>query len=240
MSGAVQPEDGGAAPDLAAEWRKVTGPAVAGADGSVNGGGGAADDGAPAPVETPMAIEQFNVFVRREMRLLWRQRYTALSDLCLVCLGAAVLGASHTNLPLREVDSMATLNTIVVGLTTAVPALRTFGANRHTYWREASAGVHRVAYCVAVMVAMLPMMVASAAVHTVITQTLMVLRTPTILMFCLVLGAMWAATGLGHLVSSVFGPHTSQLAVVVLVLVSTILCGGAPRAASCPPALPPR
>ncbi|KAJ7380832.1 hypothetical protein OS493_007222 [Desmophyllum pertusum] len=74
-------------------------------------------------------------------------------------------GALRKEAPLEEFFTLVTLSSLAIGLTAMLSALRCFGSNRTTFWRESASGINRVSYFVAVNVAQIPIILITPMVY---------------------------------------------------------------------------
>lgn len=177
----------------------------------------------------PSGFRQLAVFFRRECVLHVRSVKTLMTDIFLVVLGAAFLGAANANFDIEHAMSLYVLNTLVVGLTTMTASLRIFGTYHAIFKREAGAGINRFSYFMAATVAHLPILLCYSVVYVVVLYSLLTPRTNYIDFYIVVAGGVWATSGLGYLVSNLFSSRSAQMAVVVLALTSAMLSGQSPR-----------
>ena len=106
-----------------------------------------------------------------------------------------------------------------------VSHLRVFGANRAAFWREASAGINRLAYFVAADVAQIPVMLAIPVAYLSIYHTLTSPRSSFGDQYAVMLATVFCCTGMSYAISLLCSHKNGQMASVVLALVGSMVSG---------------
>ena len=117
------------------------------------------------------------------------------------------------------------LAVLSISLTATMSALKVFGNERVNYWREKSAGVSGLAYFLGKDFAFIPSMVAMPIIFNTIFYPLMSPRTKIIPFYSILFLVQYTASGLGMAISTIFHKSVSQLAAVVVVLISSMVAG---------------
>lgn len=176
----------------------------------------------------PNFLIQFFTFLRRELRLQFRLSRSLLLDQFLVLLAGSTLGALRKEAPLDEFFTLVTLSSLAIGLTAMLSALRCFGSNRTTFWREAAAGINRISYFVAVNVAQIPIILITPVVYLSLLYPLIAPRGYFRFHYLATLGVQFACTGVGYCISAIFSPKNSQMAAVTFALICSLVSGSSP------------
>ncbi|XP_065072396.1 uncharacterized protein LOC135696807 [Rhopilema esculentum] len=176
----------------------------------------------------PNIFSQFFVFLKREAVLQLRYIKSLILDLFLVLLAGGVLGALYAEVSLQKTIAMNTMSSLAIGLTAILASLRCFGNHRTTFWRESASGVNRFSYFLAVNVCQLPLILVTPLVYLSLQYTFTSPRALFKYHYGAVLLAQFATTGIGYAISCIFNPRNSQMAAVVVVLISSLLSGSMP------------
>lgn len=158
----------------------------------------------------------------------FRQLGVLVLDQLLVLIAGAVLGALYSEVFLRKLALLLCMTSMAVALTSMLAALRCFGNNKPVFWRESAAGINRPAYFLAINVSQIPIILFTPLVFLSLFYALVSPRAFFRDYYIAVLMLVWASHGLGYLISTVFNQKSSQMATVVLVLVSAMLSGAQP------------
>eukprot|EP00794_Sanderia_malayensis_P016837 gene16838-18536_t len=176
----------------------------------------------------PNIFSQFIFFLKREWVLLFRYIRSLLLDMFLVLLAGGVLGALYAEVSLEKTLAMNTMSALAIGLTAILASLRCFGNHRTTFWRESACGVNRLSYFLAVNVCQLPLIMITPLVYLSLQYTFTAPRALFEYHYGAVFMAQFATTGIGYAISCIFNPRNSQMAAVVVVLISSLLSGSMP------------
>jgi len=176
----------------------------------------------------PNIFLQFMIFLKREGILQFRYIRSLLLDLFLVLIAGGILGGLYAEVSLEKTITMNTMSSLAIGLTSILASLRCFGNHRTTYWRESAAGVNRLAYFLAVNVCQIPIIVFAPLLYISLQYSLTWPRALFKHHYLAVLMAQFATSGIGYAISCIFNPRSSQMAAVVVVLISSMLAGSMP------------
>lgn len=157
-----------------------------------------------------------------------RQIDVLVLDQFLVLIAGAVLGALYSEIVLAKMALLLCMTSMAVALTGMLAALRCFGNNKPVFWRESAAGINRPAYFLAINISQLPIIVLSPIVFLSLFYALISPRAYFLDYYVGILMLVWATHGFGYLISTVFNHRSSQMATVVVVLVSALLSGAQP------------
>jgi len=121
-----------------------------------------------------------------------------------------------------------TLLNMGLGLIAIAGALKVFGEERVTYWRESTTGTSSLAFFLGKNLATVGMLIIPPFVFLSIFYLLTSPRTSFWLMYSVLIGIQYACTGAGHLISLVFLPQNALLAGVSYEVICTLFAGGNP------------
>lgn len=139
------------------------------------------------------------------------------------------LGAMYCNVVLEKTQALNTLSSLILCLTSMLSALRVFGSNRAVYWREAASGVDRLSYFLAENVAQLWIyLIAAPIVYLAVFYPLTSPRAEFVSYYWIIMMTVFAASGMGYLISVLVAPKSSQMAAVVVSLITSMLSGANP------------
>eukprot|EP00117_Sycon_ciliatum_P010805 scpid33528/ scgid12552/ ABC transporter G family member 24; Probable white-brown complex homolog protein 25 len=180
------------------------------------------------PRKAPAFWIQLLFFIRRAFVLQIRQLSVLILDQLLVLIAGAVLGALYREILLRKLTLLLCMTSMAVALTSMLAALRCFGSCKPVFWRESAAGINRPAYFLATNISQIPIIVFTPLVFLSLFYALVSPRALFRDYYTAILMLVWASHGLGYLISTIFNSRSSQMATVVLVLVSAMMSGAQP------------
>lgn len=170
---------------------------------------------------------QLRLFTKRGLIQQYRPLRVVVADYSLIFLAGALLGMSQRNTELTQLPVSGALSGMAIGLTTIISSTRCFGNERIVFWRETSSGSNRLAYFLGKNISELPRLVFIPFFYLMIFQAFTSVSDDSggFSEFVILLAAVWAVSGLGYCVSLSVSPSNSQLAGVLVVLVSMMLNG---------------
>ena len=168
---------------------------------------------------------QLAVYTRRAFVQQYRPFSSVILDYSLIFVAGAMLGMAQRNTELKQLPISGALSGLGIGLTTIISSTRCFGNERIVFWREAAAGLSRPAYFVGKNIAELPRLSFIPGFYLVIFTAVTGSDEHHLDEYWVLLFAVWAVSGLGYLVSVLVKPLNSQLAGVLVILVS-LMCNG--------------
>lgn len=177
------------------------------------------------PRVRPGFFTQVSIFAEQGSLQILAKPVSLAVSLLLEALAGVMLGAVFTEYNLEDWPSVCLLTVMSLGMTVTVNSLKTYGAERLMYWREASSGIHRGAYFIGKQLASLPLVAIMPAVFSTFSYALTWPRTSLHNRYALVLGVSWSASGVGQLLSCLLSPSVSQLAGVVITLIFCLFGG---------------
>jgi len=198
------------------------------------------NDGAAAELKHPKDAGEFTNRIRRSFLaqtwILFKvsivlqrgMKATLLLDMILVLLGSMFLGSIYLDVSPERIMLMNTLSSMIIGLTFAMSSLRVFGDERAVFWRQSAAGLNRLAFFLAYNLGQLPMMLITPLVYMSVLYTLTSPRGPVVWYYLIYTMVCFAISGAAHLIACLVSPKSSQMAVVVYVLISSMLSGANP------------
>lgn len=149
-------------------------------------------------------------------------------DQILVLIAGTVLGALYSEVLIRKLALLLSMTSLAIALTSMLAALRCFGNDKPVFWRESASGINRVMYFLAVNISQIPIILITPVIFLSLFYTLVSPRAYFSDYYLVVLMAVWASHGMGYAVSTIFNQRSSQMATVVLVLISAMLSGSQP------------
>mmetsp|Transcript_106188 Transcript_106188/g.307302 ORF Transcript_106188/g.307302 Transcript_106188/m.307302 type:complete len:1356 (-) Transcript_106188:519-4586(-) len=153
-------------------------------------------------------------------------------DLFLQFCAGLLLGNIYADIELSTMSMLALMYPMGLGLTTALSSLKTFGAERIVYWREAALGsgmfLNSGAYFLAKVVVDLPRLILLTICFAVsfYPQASPAQDFASFLYISLV--ATWSATGFSYLISVSLDNKAAQLCAVIVVLSFNMFGGTKP------------
>jgi ABC-type multidrug transport system ATPase subunit len=194
---------------------------------------------------------QFWLFFRRSLIQQMRDIKSVLVDIFLTLFSASVLGvvfmdktykgplpetACHDiqieflkdtcTLPVDDpYPQIAGLSCLVLALTAATSALRVFGPEKVTFWRENASGSSTLAYYLGKDVAQLPTIFGLPLLFLGVFYTLTAPRAGFASMYWGYLLTWYCAVAIGYFVSVIVRPNIAQVGAVVAILICMIFSG---------------
>lgn len=170
---------------------------------------------------------QLLLFAKRGLIQQYRPLRVIVADYSLIFLAGALLGMSQRNTELTQLPVSGALSGMAIGLTTIISSTRCFGSERIVFWREAASGTNRLAYFLGKNLSELPRLVFVPFFYLMIFQAFLGVTDDLggFSEYVLLLASVWAVSGLGYCVSLSVSPTNSQLAGVLVVLMS-MMCNG--------------
>jgi ABC-type multidrug transport system ATPase subunit len=188
--------------------------------------GGADGNGTDAKDRKKAAfVHQLLTYTKRAFVQQYRPFNTVLLDYSLIFIAGALLGLAQRNTELTQLPISGALSGLGIGLTTIISSTRCFGDERIVFWREAASGLSRPAYFIGKNIAEIPRLVFIPGFYLVIFTAVTGNTDHHAGEYWVLLFAVWAVSGLGYLVSVLVKPLNSQLAGVLVVLVSLMANG---------------
>ncbi|KAJ1456324.1 hypothetical protein M885DRAFT_463371 [Pelagophyceae sp. CCMP2097] len=184
-------------------------------------------------VNTPSASEQFVMFSLRAVLEVARHPSTLAYELLLQGCAGAFLGALFPHFEFGDIQQVGFILQLSLGLTIALSAARTFGADRAAYWREltprAGMALHAPSLFGAKCLVELPRL-------ALLTAAFLGSWYPTAKPQCAFgsyfgpcLGASLAASGAAHVFSIAQDAKEAQLSTVFFLVACSMFSGVSPR-----------
>ena len=170
-------------------------------------------------------FQQLMHYTKRGFVQQYRPFNTVLVDYSLIFIAGALLGLSQRNTELKQLPISGALSGLAIGLTTIISSTRCFGNERIVFWREAAAGMSKPAYFIGKTIAEIPRLFFIPGFYLVIFTAVTGSNDHHVDEYWILLFAVWAVSGWGYLVSVLVKPLNSQLAGVLVVLISLMLNG---------------
>eukprot|EP00037_Helgoeca_nana_P030575 m.378629 g.378629 ORF g.378629 m.378629 type:complete len:1009 (-) comp28222_c0_seq4:2778-5804(-) len=186
------------------------------------------NDMAFAPRRLPSWKSQIWVFFKRRLVQFKRSSYTHTLDLLMVAFGGAVLGGTYLNASWHSYPQMATFSSLVIGMTSMIFSLRYFGMDTDVIRRETSTGIGIVPFFIAGNLVQLPLVFVLPMVYLAVVFPMLSPRSTLVLQYAIYVAVVWACTGLGIMISTLFHRSSAQVVAVVLSLTSAMFGGTSP------------
>jgi len=168
------------------------------------------------------------IFYKRRLVQFRRSFYTHALDMLLVAFGGAVLGGTYLNCEWTKYPEMATFSSLVVGMTAMLFSLRYFGEDTDVIRREASCGVRIVPFFLAGNLVQLPVVFVLPMVYLSVVFPMLAPRSSLEMQYVIYLSIVWACTGVGFLISTLFHRSSAQVVAVICALTAAMFGGTSP------------
>ena len=153
-----------------------------------------------------------------------------MTDVLLTWVAGLAIGKMFAPEPVPgDYITICLLTSMAVGFCTGIAALSNFGAERVVYWREAAMGASRPAYflgknCSELLKLLIFLPLAFLCMFYPFTSPPAHFRNLFVILLC----TTYACSGCSYLISCFISPKSSQLCVVVFVLLSCMVGGSNP------------
>jgi len=185
-----------------------------------------------APYQTrtvPGFWSQFLLVWHRYNLQQLRQPIKFSIDVVLTFVAGAAIGMMFKEPAPGDVITICLLSSMSVGFCTGIASLFNFGEERVIYWREAAMGMNRVAYFCGKNVSELPkLLLIMPLAFLCVLYMFTVPRATFMDLFLVMSSSTFACSGVAYLISVAVSPKSSQLALVVFILLSCMVGGSNP------------
>lgn len=187
--------------------------------------GGGTRLGAPCLRATPGFLPQFGWSLARAVLRRSREPLVVFADYSIIALTGMTLGliSDRGRETIMHFAVSITYSVVALGLMSTVGALGTFGSHRVVFFREASAGLNRLAHFLALETFDHVGTVLRSTIYFVMYYSFASPRAVIWQMLLVSVAITYCCTGVAYVLSQVLEPSAAQLAAAVLALVNTLI-----------------